>query len=256
MLDKELDNLLEQLLGVSLNVITYDDSPQNDEAYKELRDTIRSAYSEESLPILIKNNRTARLLRTTSQDNFRDYASRRKWLNESFNAKIQELESAAVSSPTPSTSGSAIPSILLATEQSAESETGEPTKDSLPDYFHPDIVTRCQGDFDSGDYATCILKAFRYIEVQIRALAGLEKTDIGVGLVSKAMSPKNPKLVFSDVEAEQDAYHAMFRGALGSIKNPLSHHEVEHTERGRTLERLAFASMLLNDLNNAKVVRD
>lgn len=131
----------------------------------------------------------------------------------------------------------------------AASEQQQP----LPRYLHPALHARCTASFVSGDYATALLVAFRYIEVRVRELAQLPSTDIGVGLVSKAMSSKNVRIVFSDVEAEQEGYHSTFRGALAILKNPLSHKEVEHLDRGRTLERLAFASMLLKDLDEAEV---
>lgn len=227
-----LNGLLENLRDISLNIVTTDtgDSEENDRAYRECRDSITDAFGVESLPDVIRANRTGRQLRAQAQD-LGGYAPRRKWLHQSFDSKIDHHERVG-----------------------AFLGPAGPGADLLPDYFHPELVRRCQSDFETGDYPSAILKAFRYIEVRVRELARLDDTDIGVSMISKAMGPKSTRIVFSSIDAEQEAQHALFRGAIGSLKNPLSHKEVEHPDRGRTLERLGFASMLLHDLDNATLI--
>jgi uncharacterized protein (TIGR02391 family) len=124
----------------------------------------------------------------------------------------------------------------------------------LPGYFHPDVISRCQADVLSGEYASAILKAFRYIEVRVRQRAELTDAEVGLSLMSSAMG-KSGRLRFSTHPSEQEGYHQLFRAAISVLKNPLSHKEVEHLDYGRTLERLAFASMLLKDLDEADVLQ-
>lgn len=71
--------------------------------------------------------------------------------------------------------------------------------------------------------------------------------------MTNAMGPRHLRLVFSEHAAEQDGYHQMFRAVIGILKNPLSHAEIAHPDAARTLERLAMASMLLKDLDDAEV---
>ncbi|MBZ9753133.1 TIGR02391 family protein, partial [Deinococcus sp. HMF7604] len=100
----------------------------------------------------------------------------------------------------------------------------------LPSYFHPDLQERCATSFASGDYFTAILNAFRYIKVRVRDLAQLSSTDVSVGVVNNAMGQKSTRIFFSKVITEQEGYQALFRGAVATLKNPLSHKEVEHLD--------------------------
>jgi len=75
--------------------------------------------------------------------------------------------------------------------------------------------------------------------------AAAPATEVGVGLMTYAMNPKNPLLHFSAIPAEQEGYYALFRGAIGALKNPLSHRSIGHNDPARVLEHLAFASLLM-----------
>jgi len=122
------------------------------------------------------------------------------------------------------------------------------------DSLHPKIVQRCRQCFESGQYDDAIFNAMKTVEEEIRSRSGAASTDLGVALVSKVMNPnQNPKLVFSSVKAEQEAAHSMYRGAIGSFKNPLSHRFLDTCDPIKTFEILGFASLLMRMLDDATV---
>jgi uncharacterized protein (TIGR02391 family) len=111
--------------------------------------------------------------------------------------------------------------------------------------LHPKIADRCQSAFMASKYDSAVLEAFKAVEEAVREQAAAPATEFGVALVSYAMNPKNPRLHFSAIPAEQEGYHSLFRGAIGALKNPLSHRSIGHNNPVSVLEYLAFASLLM-----------
>ncbi len=120
------------------------------------------------------------------------------------------------------------------------------------DDLHPKIAARCGPRFGAGQYDDAIFNAFKAVEHEVRLRINAESEEIGTGLMSKAMSPKAALLIFSGVNAEQEAAHALFRGAIGVFKNPLSHRFLDISDERRAFETLNFASLLLRMLDEAK----
>jgi uncharacterized protein (TIGR02391 family) len=120
------------------------------------------------------------------------------------------------------------------------------------DSLHMMVVRRCKGPFEAGRYDDAIRNAFIAVEEEIRARISGSAEDIGLKLVSKAMGSQPPRLVFSEVDAEQEGAHALYRGAFGYIKNPSSHRFLGMTDPDRTFELLAFASLLLRMLDEGR----
>jgi uncharacterized protein (TIGR02391 family) len=118
--------------------------------------------------------------------------------------------------------------------------------------LHTKIVQRCRAPFEAGQYDTAILNAFIAIEEELRTRISADPSDVGVSLVTKAMNPKSPCLVFSNVAAEKEAAHALYRGAIGFLKNPRSHRFVGTADPVHAFEVLAFASLLMRLLDGAK----
>jgi uncharacterized protein (TIGR02391 family) len=96
-----------------------------------------------------------------------------------------------------------------------------------------------------------VLAAFRTVEEEVRLRTGASATAVGVALMSNTMNPQTPQLRFSKVAAEQEGYHALFRGAIAAFKNPVSHRTVGHTNSIRVFELLAFASALMRTLDDS-----
>lgn len=118
--------------------------------------------------------------------------------------------------------------------------------------FHPKIAGKCRIYFDTGLYDDAIFNAMKIVEDEVRQKSSLPNTAYGVSLITDAMNPKMPILVFSSVPAEQESAYYLFRGALGSFKNPLSHRFLETKDPVKTFEILSLASLLMRMLDEVK----
>jgi uncharacterized protein (TIGR02391 family) len=123
-------------------------------------------------------------------------------------------------------------------------------KESL-ELLHPKILNKCQDLFESGQFDDAIFSAMKVVEEEVRVLSGSQPTDIGLSLISKAMSSSTPTISFSSIEAEQKAAYFLFSGALGSFKNPLSHRFLDTSDPIKAYECLTLASLLLRMLDEA-----
>jgi uncharacterized protein (TIGR02391 family) len=117
--------------------------------------------------------------------------------------------------------------------------------------LHPRITQRCQGLFENGHYDEAIFNAMKVIEDEVRSRISADPTDVGYPLIAAAMGKKPPLITFSPVEAEQESAFALFRGAVGSFKNPRSHRFVETSDPIEAFECLALASLLMRMLDEA-----
>ena len=126
-----------------------------------------------------------------------------------------------------------------------------PLFDSIS-FLHPLVVQRCEGHFRNQNFDDAIFNAMKLVEEEVRTRVHAEPTDLGVSLISRAMNRDRPLVVFSKVTAEQDAAAALFRGAIGSFKNPHSHRFVGVCDPFKTFVCLALASLLLRMLDDAE----
>ena len=125
-------------------------------------------------------------------------------------------------------------------------EINTPKNDLLPPYqLHPVIVQNVWTMFLQGNYDPAVFAAFKEVEIAIREVGNYAETDYGTDLMRRAFNPKNGNLTDqSQQEAERIARSALFAGAIGSCKNPLSHRKVDLTME-EAAELIFFASYLL-----------
>lgn len=178
------------------------------------------------------------------------YASRRQYVRELYAPLVNPIESALHKHRVDKT-----PSEELIRDLTKQIETqSERSTKGFRMYFeslHPKIVQRCRIPFETGQYDDAIFNAMKVVEEEVRTRISADPTDIGVALISKAMNPKSPILPFSEVNAEQEAAHSLYRGAIGSFKNPLSHRFLDSSDPVKTFECLALASLLMRMLDEA-----
>jgi uncharacterized protein Ymh len=62
-------------------------------------------------------------------------------------------------------------------------------------------------------------------------------------MLIKDTDPKSEQALIN--ASKHKSYLALFRGAFGAFKNPLSHRSVGHDDPVRVFELLAFASLLM-----------
>lgn len=115
--------------------------------------------------------------------------------------------------------------------------------------LHPLVAARSESLFNSGHYEEAVFNAMKAVEERVRSLSGSSATDVGAALIAKTMQPDAPMLKFSSVRAEQESAFFLFRGALGSFKNPSSHRFLPVADPAKTFECLALASLLMRMLD-------
>jgi uncharacterized protein (TIGR02391 family) len=110
--------------------------------------------------------------------------------------------------------------------------------------LHPVVVRESMDNFRQGKFDIAVFAAFRALEVSIRSAAGLGNEAIGVPLASRAFHPEDGPLTDAGSEGgERTALMKLMTGAIGYLKNPTSHREVELGAQ-EAREMLVVASFL------------
>jgi hypothetical protein len=92
---------------------------------------------------------------------------------------------------------------------------------------------------------TVVAEATRIFEERIRVLSGAQADCTGVALATFAFGTREPRLRVSRVPAEQDAAHALYRGAFGFIRNQVHHRLSGELLPERVLQVLGFIDYLI-----------
>ncbi|MEW6658065.1 MAG: TIGR02391 family protein [Thermodesulfobacteriota bacterium] len=91
---------------------------------------------------------------------------------------------------------------------------------------------------------TVVNEATRILEDRLRFLSSASATCTGVDLAKHAFG-QPPALIVSDVAAEQEAAHLLFRGVFGFIRNAVHHRLIETLQPERVLQIVGMVDYLL-----------
>ena len=106
--------------------------------------------------------------------------------------------------------------------------------------------------FMRGEFDVAVFQAMKAVEVAVREASGLT-AELGVRLMRKAFDPKNGPLTDMQAEeGEREARSALFAGAIGSYKNPHSHHDVQLDDAAEAIEIIMLANHLLRITDGRK----
>lgn len=112
--------------------------------------------------------------------------------------------------------------------------------------LHPSLAASSWRNFIRGNFDTAVFEAFKAVEEAVRAAGGYSARDIGTDLMRNAFHPETGPLTdMSLLPAERQALSALFSGAIGSYKNPVSHRTVALEDASEAGEMLILASHLL-----------
>jgi hypothetical protein len=98
--------------------------------------------------------------------------------------------------------------------------------------LQPKLADKVWPLFLRGDHDVAVFQAYKEIEVATRRTsnskgAGYPDDLVGIALMRKAFHPENgPLRDEARVAAEREAEMHLFSGAIGHIRNPVGHHEV------------------------------
>jgi uncharacterized protein (TIGR02391 family) len=135
--------------------------------------------------------------------------------------------------------------IKVAKEQSEPVPIGKYELSNL----HPRIREVSERLFLDGHYSPAIFEAYKVVNIVVKEKSGRRDLD-GQALMSTVFSLNNPILKLNDLQEEsdqdeQEGFRFLFMGALRGIRNPKGHDVVNQKDPIRTLEYLAFASLLV-----------
>jgi len=114
-----------------------------------------------------------------------------------------------------------------------------------------DLFTSFHEDGKTERLDTVIAEATRILETRLRALARTDQTCVGVDLAKAAFAGSHPVLRVSDVAAEQEAAHLLYRGVFGFIRNQVQHRLLGKLNPERVLQILGMVDYLLHVAENA-----
>jgi uncharacterized protein (TIGR02391 family) len=102
-----------------------------------------------------------------------------------------------------------------------------------------------------------IFEAFKAINNRVKAMTGLDEDDSK--LMAHAFADDNPRIILAELSTEtgknvQAGFRLLFMGAVQGIRNPDAHEQFRPLDDEEALEQLAFASMLMRRLDEARVI--
>lgn len=124
--------------------------------------------------------------------------------------------------------------------------------------IHPKIIEVSGKLFSDGHHSQAIFEGFKMVNLMVKQKSGLKDLD-GKDLMAQAFKHTGPKLRWSKLNTisdknEQEGYMFLFMGAMVGIRNPKAHEHIVQNDPIKTLEFLAFASLLAKKVDEAEIV--
>lgn len=125
-------------------------------------------------------------------------------------------------------------------------------------HLHPRVIQVSESLFKTGNYASAILEAFKAVNNFVKEKSGLSPNELrGMKdrpLMAKVFDEKEPLIKLNELITdtdinEQEGFKLLFMGATEGIRNPKAHDLIEMKDPYKTLEYLAFASLLLKKID-------
>jgi len=122
--------------------------------------------------------------------------------------------------------------------------------------FHPKVIEVSKSLFETGHYSQAIFEAFKAVNNLVKQKTGLSLD--GKDLMAKVFREEDPIIKLNELKTrsekdEQEGFKFLFMGAMVGIRNPKAHNSVVQTDPYRTLEYLAFASLLMRRVTEGKL---
>lgn len=124
--------------------------------------------------------------------------------------------------------------------------------------LHPRIVEVSKSLFETGHYSQAIFEAFKAVNNFVKEKSGLTPAEIrrmtDKQLMAKVFDESNPIIKLNELQtdteiSEQEGFKFLFMGATAGIRNPKAHDSVVQRDPYKTLEYLAFASLLMKRID-------
>lgn len=114
--------------------------------------------------------------------------------------------------------------------------------------LHPKVLEVCLELFQNGHYAQAIFESIKALNNYVKIKANITDKDLSKAM-AKAFDEKNPIIKLNNLgnqsdKDEQEGFKLLFMGAMTGIRNPKAHENIVQHDKNRTLEYLAFISLL------------
>jgi uncharacterized protein (TIGR02391 family) len=119
--------------------------------------------------------------------------------------------------------------------------------------LHPKITKVSKKLFADGHYAQAILEAFKAVNNAVKKKSGITNKD-GQALMAIVFNEERPIIKLNSLKTqsykdEQMGFKLLYMGAMTGIRNPKAHDHVTQIDPSRTLKYLAFASLLMEKID-------
>jgi uncharacterized protein (TIGR02391 family) len=112
--------------------------------------------------------------------------------------------------------------------------------------LHQTLASSVRLQFLMGEFELAAFAALREVEIRVRTLGNFSDEKLGVALMAAAFNPQSGPLTDPEAEGgEREAVMALFRGAIGTFKNPSSHRAVDYDDPTLAAEVVLLADLLL-----------
>jgi uncharacterized protein (TIGR02391 family) len=116
----------------------------------------------------------------------------------------------------------------------------------VPEMLHPKFRGDVHADFLSGKLGKAVFGAFKIVEMEVRAAAGLADTNFGAQIMQVAFNEKNGPLTdVNEDPAQRKALRLLFEGSFGRFRNPEGHIDRAFADPIEPMQELMLASRLL-----------
>jgi uncharacterized protein (TIGR02391 family) len=111
-----------------------------------------------------------------------------------------------------------------------------------------DLLNLVRQDYMNGDFDSAIMKAFRQVEIAVRAKSGQSASVVGHDLMVAAFNPGKGVLKHPDAKtpSELQAFFFLFDGSNGWFRNPTAHRAVGYQNANEAAQILGLANLLLD----------
>jgi uncharacterized protein (TIGR02391 family) len=123
--------------------------------------------------------------------------------------------------------------------------------------LHPVIGAVARQQFLLGEFELAAFAALREVEIHVRSMGGFANDQVGVSLMALAfkVQPPGPLTDTTAEGGEQEAMMALFRGAIGTFKNPSSHRPVNYDNPTMAAEVVLLADLLMRLLDRIEAYK-
>lgn len=109
-----------------------------------------------------------------------------------------------------------------------------------------DLFAQFREDGQHDRLDTVVNEATRILEDRLRSLSNAPPNCVGVDLAKEAFALPNPRLIVSDIAAEQDSAHLLYRGVFGFVRNSAHHRLLGTLQPERVLQVVGMVDYLIS----------